>query len=108
MGLHAGQVRLSPSLLQGNPRGDLSHPPRERHGRLPGEEVLAGSQCIEGNVSSSLLAAASADEVEAYSWSSPTSAEGAAGFIMDHSAFMDEAKRENVKKMIEVAKRYGR
>ena len=72
------------------------------------KEVLAGSQCIEGNVSSSLLATASADEVEAYCVELADVCGKGGGFIMDHSAFMDEAKRENVKKMIEVAKRYGR
>ena len=37
VGLHAGQVRLAPAPLQGDPRGDVPDPPRERHRRLPGE-----------------------------------------------------------------------
>ena len=69
--------------------------------------MLAGSQCIEGNVSSALLATASVDEVEAYCLKLAEVCGKGGGFIMDFSAFLDEARRENVKKMIEVAKRYG-
>ena len=72
------------------------------------KQVLAGSQCIEGNVPSSLLAAASAEEVEAYCVELAEVCGKGGGFMMDTSAFLDEARRENVKKMIEVAKRYGR
>ena len=72
------------------------------------KEVLAGSQCIEGNVSSALLATASVDDVEAYCLRLAELCGKGGGFMMDFSAFLDEAKRENVKKMIEVAKRYGR
>ena len=70
------------------------------------KEVLAGSQCIEGNVPSSLLATASVDEVEAYCVKLAESCGRGGGFMMDFSAFLDEAKRENVKKMIEVARAY--
>jgi uroporphyrinogen-III decarboxylase len=70
------------------------------------KEVLAGSQCIEGNVPSSLLATASVDEVEAYCVELAESCGRGGGFMMDFSAFLDEAKRENVKKMIEVARAY--
>ena len=72
------------------------------------KEVLAGSQCIEGNVSSAMLATASVDEVEAYCLKLAEVCGKGGGFMMDFSAFLDEARRENVKKMIEVAKRYGR
>ena len=71
------------------------------------KEVLAGSQCIEGNVSSALLAAAPVDEVEAYCLKLAEVCGAGGGFMMDFSAFLDEAKRENVKKMIEVARRHG-
>ena len=42
VGLHARQVRLAPAPLQGDPRGDVPHPPRERHRRLPGEGGAGG------------------------------------------------------------------
>ncbi len=71
------------------------------------KEVLGGSQCIEGNVSSALLAAAPVDEVEAYCLKLAEACGAGGGFMMDFSAFLDEAKRENVKKMIEVARRHG-
>jgi uroporphyrinogen-III decarboxylase len=69
------------------------------------KKVLAGSQCIEGNVSSALLATASVDAVEAYCLRLAEACGKGGGFMMDFSAFLDEARRENVKKMIEVAKR---
>jgi hypothetical protein len=70
------------------------------------KETLAGWQCIEGNVSSALLAAASVDEVEAYCRRLVDVCGPGGGFMMDFSAFLDEARRENVKKMIEVARRW--
>lgn len=72
------------------------------------KETLAGAQCIEGNVSSALLAAASVDEVEAYCRRLVDVCGPGGGFMMDSSAFLDEARRENVKKMIEVARRWRR
>ena len=70
------------------------------------KEVLAGSQCIEGNVGSSLLATGSVDEVEAYCEKLAEVCGKGGGFMMDSSAFLDEARRENVKKMVEVARRW--
>ena len=72
------------------------------------KEVLAGSQCIEGNVSSALLATGSVDEVESYCRRLAEVCGEGGGFMMDFSAFLDEARRENVKTMIEVAQRFGR
>jgi len=71
------------------------------------KEVLGGSQCIEGNVSNSLLATGSVQEVEAYCRELVEACAPGGGFMMDFSAFLDEAKPENVKAMIRAAREYG-
>ena len=68
------------------------------------KQVLGGSQCIEGNVSNSLLATGSVEEVEAECRELVEACAPGGGFMMDFSAFLDEAKPENVKAMIEVAR----
>lgn len=70
------------------------------------KEVLAGRQCIEGNVPNSLLATGSVDDVEAYCRDLVDVCGRGGGFMMDFSAVLDEARPENVKKMIEVARGY--
>jgi uroporphyrinogen-III decarboxylase len=72
------------------------------------KEVLGGHQCIEGNVPNSLLATGSLESVESYCAKLTEVCGKGGGFMLDYSAFLDEAKPENVKKMIEVGKAYGR
>jgi uroporphyrinogen-III decarboxylase len=70
--------------------------------------VLGDHFCIEGNVPSSLLQLASPSEVEEYCRDLIKSCAKGGGFILSHGSSIDEAKPENVKAMVDTAKRYGR
>lgn len=71
------------------------------------KEVLTGKQCVEGNVSNSLLANGSAEEVGEYCRNIIEKCAPGGGYMMDFSAFMDDAKRENVHKMVNITRELG-
>ncbi len=72
-----------------------------------GKKVLEGKQCIEGNVPNSMLANGTPEEVEEYCLKLVKECGPNGGYMMDFSAFLDSAKRENIHKMVEVANTYG-
>lgn len=71
------------------------------------KEVLAGKQCVEGNVPNSLLSNGSADEVGAYCENLIKKCGIGGGYMMDFSAFMDDAKKENVHRMVDITRELG-
>ena len=71
------------------------------------KETLGKNACLIGNVSSSMLDLATPDEVKDYCKKLIDTAGKGGGFILSNGAFFDDAKPENVKMMVDVAKGYG-
>ena len=71
------------------------------------KEVLGGKQCIEGNVPNSMLANGSPEEVEEYCRNLINKCGPEGGYMMDFSAFLDDAKKENIHKMVDITKELG-
>jgi len=71
------------------------------------KETLGKNACLLGNVPSSLLKLATADEVKAYCKKIIDTAGKGGGFIMANGAFFDEANPKNVKAMVDVTREYG-
>ena len=71
------------------------------------KDTLGQNACIAGNISSTLLSLASANDVKEYSKKIIDYCAKDGGYIMANGAFFDEAKAENVKAFIDVAKEYG-
>ena len=68
------------------------------------KETLGKNACLLGNVSSSMLALSTAEEVREYSKKLIDTAGKNGGFILSNGAFFDHAKPENVKAMVDAAK----
>lgn len=71
------------------------------------KEVLGDHLCIMGNVPSSLLQLGSVPEVEEYCEKILKGCKKGGGLILTNGSSIDEAKPENVKAMIDSAKKYG-
>jgi uroporphyrinogen-III decarboxylase len=71
------------------------------------KEILKDKQCIEGNVPNTMLANGTPDDVAQYCRKLLTVCGEGGGYMMDFSAFLDDAKRENVRKMVDITKQYG-
>lgn len=71
------------------------------------KEVLGGISCIQGNVPLPLLQLGAVDEVKTYCRDLIDTVAPGGGFILDVGAVVDEAKDENMRAMVEVAKEYG-
>lgn len=71
------------------------------------KEILNDKQCIEGNVPNSMLANGTPGDVEKYCQKLISKCGPGGGYMMDFSAFMDDAKRENVNKMVDITKERG-
>ncbi|MCK5557168.1 MAG: hypothetical protein KAJ01_02240 [Candidatus Hydrogenedentes bacterium] len=71
------------------------------------KEVLGEKACIRGNVSLSLLATGTPEEVTTYCKKLIDVAGQGGGFIMDAATVLDDAKLENVKAMFDFTKDYG-
>lgn len=72
------------------------------------KKTVGQAACIAGNVPLSLLCTASPDDVKAYCKNLMDVAGRDGGFIFSTGAGMQGAKTENVKAMIDFAKRYAR
>ena len=71
------------------------------------KEVLGDTACFRGNVPVTLLYAGTPQEVKDYvKWLIDVVGEGG-GLMVDCGVWFDEAKRENVKAMVDFAKEYG-
>jgi uroporphyrinogen-III decarboxylase len=71
------------------------------------KEVLGDAACFRGNVPVTLLFAGTPQEVKDYvKWLIDVVGEGG-GLMVDCGVWFDEAKRENVKAMVDFAKEYG-
>jgi hypothetical protein len=68
------------------------------------KETLGKNACLLGNVSSSMLALSTPEEVREYSKKLIDTAGKNGGFILSNGAFFDHAKPENVKAMVDAAK----
>jgi hypothetical protein len=71
------------------------------------KETLGKKACLIGNVSSSMLKLGTPQDVRDYVKKLIDTAGKGGGFIMSNGAFFDEAKPENVKAMVDVAREYG-
>lgn len=71
------------------------------------KEVLGDVACIMGNVSASMLAIGSPDDVKAYCKELIDVCGEGGGFIMGTGAEIDEGKAENIRAMIDFTKEYG-
>jgi len=71
------------------------------------KETLGKNACLVGNVPSSMLKLGTPDEVKDYCKKLIDTAGKGGGFIMGNGAFLDEAKPENVKAMVDFTKEYG-
>jgi uroporphyrinogen-III decarboxylase len=72
------------------------------------KKILGDVACIAGNVSNSLLAFGSPQEVENYCKKLIDICGKGGGFIMDSAALIDNAKPENIKIMCNTVKEYGK
>jgi uroporphyrinogen-III decarboxylase len=71
------------------------------------KDTIGQNACLAGNIPSSMLGLVSVDEVKDYTKSIIDSCAEGGGYIMCNGAFFDEAKAENVKAFVDVAKEYG-
>ncbi len=71
------------------------------------KKTVGRKACLTGNVPSSLLYLGTVDEVKDYCKKLIDTAGKDGGFFLANGAFLDEAKSENVKAMIEFTKEYG-
>jgi hypothetical protein len=71
------------------------------------KETLGKNACLLGNVSSAMLALGTPEEVKEYAQHLIGTAGQGGGFILSNGAFFDHAKPENVKAMVDAAKKYG-
>jgi uroporphyrinogen-III decarboxylase len=69
---------------------------------------LGNHCCIMGNVPASLLSVGSPAHVEEYCRNLFRTAGRAGGFILTSGGFLDDARPENVKAMVDSARKYGR
>jgi uroporphyrinogen-III decarboxylase len=72
------------------------------------KKTLGKNACLIGNVSSSMLSLGTPQEVRDYAKKLIDTVAKGGGFIMSNGAFFDQAKPENVKAMVEVAREYGK
>jgi uroporphyrinogen-III decarboxylase len=72
------------------------------------KKVLAGKQCIDGNVPNSILTTGSEQDVEDYCRKLIDICGKEGGFIMDFSAFLDNCLISNIRKMVDVTQKYGK
>jgi uroporphyrinogen-III decarboxylase len=71
------------------------------------KKTLGKNACLIGNVPSSMLSLGTPQEVRDYAKKLIDTVAKGGGFIMSNGAFFDQAKPENVKAMVEVAREYG-
>jgi uroporphyrinogen-III decarboxylase len=71
------------------------------------KEILGGHMCIIGNVPSSILQTGTVQDVEDYCKMLIDVAGKGGGLIVSPRSSIDEAKPENIKRMIDFTKEYG-
>ncbi|MFL7871327.1 MAG: uroporphyrinogen decarboxylase family protein, partial [Anaerolineales bacterium] len=71
------------------------------------KQTLGQNACLFGNVPSSKLSLGTPQEVEDYVKNLIDTVGQDGGLVIGNGAFFDEAKPENVKAMIDTAKKYG-
>jgi uroporphyrinogen-III decarboxylase len=69
--------------------------------------TLGQNACLIGNVSSSMLSLGTPEDVRNYAKKLIDTVGKGGGFIMGNGAFFDQAKPENIKAMVDVAREYG-
>ena len=70
------------------------------------KRALRGRACIAGNVPTALLALSTVDEVQAYVTDLLDTCAADGGFLLQNGAVLDDAKAENLKAMIETARKW--
>jgi hypothetical protein len=71
---------------------------------IKARQALDGIACVVGNVSLSMLAMSTPEQVKEYAEGLIKNANGNGGFILGNGAFFDQAKPENVAAIVEAAK----
>ena len=71
------------------------------------KEILGDTACFRGNVPASLVCTGSSEKVRAYVKNLIDVVGKGGGLMVDFGAFLDEAKHENVKAVIDFTKEYG-
>jgi hypothetical protein len=71
------------------------------------KETLGKNACLIGNVSSSMLKLGTPQDVKDYTKKLIDTVGKGGGFILGNGAFFDEAKPENLKAIVDVAREYG-
>ncbi len=71
------------------------------------KEILGNSQCIMGNVPTSMIVTGKAEDVKAHSKKLIENVGKGGGYILAPGATADEAKFDNIRAMFEAAKEYG-
>ena len=71
------------------------------------KKTLGKVACMFGNVPSDILAVGTAQQVKDYVKNLINTCAKGGGFIVSNGAFFDQAKAENVKAMVDSAKKYG-
>ena len=79
----------------------------EKTDMFKAKEVLGGHHCIQGGVPSSLLEVGSPSEVEEYCKKLIKVCGKGGGFILGAGSSIDSAKPQNIKAMIDSARKYG-
>jgi len=72
------------------------------------KEILGGHMCIQGGVPPTILQAGTPDEVDAYCKRLIEVVGKDGGFVLGPGSAIDYAKPENIKAMIDAAKKYGK
>jgi hypothetical protein len=72
------------------------------------KEILGGHMCIQGGVPPTILQAGTPDEVDAYCKKLIDVVGKDGGFILGPGSAIDYARPENIKAMIDAAKKYGK
>ncbi|MCF8009332.1 MAG: hypothetical protein K9K32_06165, partial [Halanaerobiales bacterium] len=72
------------------------------------KENLSNKAAFGGNVPGSMLKTSTPDKVEAYVKDLIEKVAGDGGYMLTSGAVIDDAEEENIKKMIEAGKKYGK
>jgi len=79
----------------------------EKTDMFKAKEVLGGHICIQGNVPPTLLEVGSPQDVEEYCKKLIKVCGKSGGFILSAGSAIDQSKPENIKAMVDSAKKYG-
>ena len=74
---------------------------------IKAKEIIGDVACVAGNMPMDILTIGTTQQVKDYAKKLIDNCGKGGGYIMANGAFFDDVKPENVKAMIETAKKYG-